>query len=211
MSSTSDKIIKRISSHGNDRWVCTPKDFLDLGSRAAVDQSLSRLVKSGRLRRVGRGLYDIPRASNILKGIRPVDLDSAIAAVARRDGMRIMPDGLEAANLLGLTNAVPAKACYVTDGYSKTVNIDGRAVRFQHAGPRVMWWTGRPSASVVQALRWLGPHIAAKARVVSTLKHRLPDDVKLDLSKNSRYLPDWAQPLVRGLTAGQAEKDEGTL
>ncbi len=199
-----DKIMKRVSTRGRGKWVSTPKDFLDLGSRVAVDQALHRLVKAGRLRRVGHGLYDMPRISEVLKRPAPVDLDVAVAALARRDGVRIMPDGLTAANQLGLTNAVPAKASYVTDGHSRTLKIDGRTVRFRHAGPRVMQWAGKPAAPVVQALRWLGPDAAADARVVSTLRRLLPDHVKRDLFENSRDLPGWAMPLARSITTDQA-------
>ena len=71
-----------------------------------------------------------------------------------------MPDGHIAANQLGLTNAVPAKVIYVTDGHSRTLEIDGRTVRLRHACPSVMQWAGRPSEPVVQALRWLGPRSA---------------------------------------------------
>ncbi len=199
-----DKIMKRVSAYASGRWVCTPKDFLDLGSREAVDQALSRLVKAGQLRRIGHGLYDMPRISNVLKRLAPVDLDAAIAALARRDGARIMPDGLVAANHLGLTNAVPAKVSYVTDGHSRTLKIDGRTVRFRHAGPSVMQWAGKPAAPVVQALRWLGPDAAVDALVVSTLSRHLPDDVKLNLLQNSRDLPGWALPLARSITSDQA-------
>ena len=204
MTPMADKIMKRVSAHDSGSWVCTPKDFLDLGSREAVDQALSRLVKADQLRRVGHGLYDMPRISNILKRPAPVDLDAAIAALARRDSVRIMPDGLVAANQLGLTNAVPAKVSFVTDGHSRTVKIDGRTVQFRHAGPSVMQWAGRPAAPVVQALRWLGPDAAADARVLSTLSRRLPDDVKRDLLQNSRDLPGWALPLARNITSDQA-------
>ena len=199
-----DKIMQRVSIHDSRGWVCTPKDFLDLGSREAVDQAMSRLSKAGRLRRIGHGLYDLPRISNVLNGPAPVDLDAAIAALARRDGVRIMPDGLVAANNLGLTNAVPAKASYVTDGHSRTLKIDGRTVRFRHAGPRVMQWAGRPAAPVVQALRWLGPRAAADGVIVSTLNRHLPDKVKFDLLRNSRDLPGWALPLVRSIASDQA-------
>ncbi len=200
MTRMADKIMQRVSAHGSGKWVCTPRDFLDLGSREAVDQALYRLVKAGQLRRVGHGLYDRPRISEVLKRPAPVDLDAAIAAIARRDGVRIMPDGLVSANQLGLTNAVPAKLSYITDGHSRTLKIDGRTVRFRHASPSVMQWTGKPAAPVVQALRWLGPAAAADARVVSTLKRLLPDDVKRDLLQNSRDLPGWAVPLARSIT-----------
>ena len=196
-----DRIMKRICAHGRGKRVCAPRDFLDLGSRQAVDQALSRLVKAGRLRRAGRGLYDLPRFSDVLKMPAPVDLDIAVEALARRDGIRIAPGGAEAAHRLGLTNAVPAKVCYATDGASRTVKIDGRTIRFQHAGPRTMRWADRPAASVVQALRRLGPGAAANARVVSILKRRLPHAVKSDLLR--RDLPGWALPLAREIATEQ--------
>ncbi len=204
MTGIADKIMQRVSLHDGGRWVCTPKDLLDLGSRDAVDQALSRLAKAGRLRRVGHGFYTALKISRVLNGPAPVDLDVAIAALARRDGVRIMPEGLLAANQLGLTNAVPAKACYVTDGHSRTLKIDGRTVQLRHAGPSVMRWAGRPAAPVVQALRWLGPRVAADGEIVSTLSRHLPDNVKLDLLHNLRDLPGWALPLARSIASDRA-------
>ena len=204
MTPIADKIMKSMSRRGRGKWVCTPKDFLGLGSREAVDQALSRLVKAGQLRRVGHGLYDMPRMSDVLKRPAPVDWDAAIAALRRRDGVRIIPDGLMAASQIGLTTAVPAKASYLTDGSTRTLKIDGRTVRFRHASPSVMQWAGRPSAPVAQALRWLGPGKATDRQIISTLRLRLPDHVKRDLVKNSMGLPGWALPLVRSIAADQA-------
>ena len=200
-----DRIMKRVRAHGCGRWVCTPKDFLDLGSRDAVDQALSRLVRAGRLRRAGRGLYDPCRAPAPCWGRpAPVDLDAALAALARRDGIRIMPDGATAAHRLGLTNAVPARPGYVTDGATRIVGIDGAKVRLRHAGPRVMRWAEHPAAPVAQALRWLGPDAARDPRVVAVLQRRLPDAVKHDLSRNARDLPGWALPIARDIAGGGA-------
>ena len=203
MAGVADRIMKRIRARGRGKWVCTPKDFLDLGSRAAVDQALSRLERSGGLRRVGRGLYDLPRMSGVLHRPAPVDMDAALAALARRDGVRIMPDGIVAANQLGLTNAVPAKASYVTDGATRNVRVGERTVRLRHAGPSVMAWAGKPSAPVVQALRWLGPQASSDNRVLATLKTRLPDAVKKDLVRNSTRLPGWAAPILHTLADAQ--------
>jgi hypothetical protein len=55
-----DDILDRIRKQGRGK-VFIPKDFLDLGSRDAADQSLSRLVKSGDILRLGRGLYPSER------------------------------------------------------------------------------------------------------------------------------------------------------
>lgn len=206
MNAIADKIMKRISSHDSESWVCTPKDFLDFGSREAVDQALSRLVKAGHLRRISRGLYDKPRFNHILQRIAPVNVESAVAAITRRDGIRVMPNGLVAANRLRLTNAVPAKAIYETDGRSRTIKIGERTVRFQHVSPRVMRWAGKPSAPVVQALRWLGKYAATDPRVLVALNNYLPDYVKHDLMQNRCYLPEWMLPLVQQIAIdGTAE------
>lgn len=208
MKGIAKKILRRMSAHPSGKWVSTPKDFVDLGSREAVDQALSRLVKSGHLRRVGHGLYDRPRFSSLLNRPAPADIDVAVAALARRDGVRIMADGLVSANQLGITNAVPVKASYITDGPSRVLEIDGRSIRFKHASPRVMKWSGRPSAPVVQALRWIGPDAAADKKVLTILNRNLPEDVKLDLLKNSRDLPGWALPIARSITHNLANADE---
>lgn len=201
MPSLVDKIMKRVQGHGRGQWVCTPKDFLDLGSRDAVDQVLSRLVRRGKLRRVGRGFYDLPRMSRALKRPAPANIDSAVFALARRDGVNVMPDGIVAANGLGLTNAVPAKVSYITNGPTRTLKIDGRTVHLRNRGNRLMSWNGRPGAPVVQALDWLGQQAAADPTIVDTLRVRLPDDVKADLRKNIHSLSDWLIPIVKDIAS----------
>ena len=204
MSDIAGKMMRRMRSRGKGRWVWTPKDFLDIGSRAAVDQALSRLVGIGQLRRVGRGFYALPRISRILNRPGPADLDSIVAAIARRDNIRIMPDGLVAANRLGLTNAMPAKADYVTDGASRTFTIDGWTVRLRHARPAIMNWTRKPAAPVVQALIWLGPNVADNPQTVSILRKQLPDAVKRDLVKGIGTLPNWVIPVVNKIAGREA-------
>ena len=109
------------------------------------------------------------------------------------------------ANRLGLTNAVPSKATYVTDGASRTLRIDGRTIQLRHAGPKVMSWAGRSAAPVVLALRWLGPHSVGDERVSRTLKRMLPKDVKRDLARHCASLPGWAAVIVRSLSVKQSE------
>jgi hypothetical protein len=62
MHTTTTQILTRIRAAGRGS-VLTPKQFLDIGSRAAVDQTLSRLVRRGVLQRIGRGLYHYPKRS----------------------------------------------------------------------------------------------------------------------------------------------------
>lgn len=83
MTDIADKIMRRVRGHGKGVWVCSAKDFLDLGSRAAVDQALSRLAKTRKLRRVRRGLYDLPRPNPLLNTPSPALTDSIVSAVMR--------------------------------------------------------------------------------------------------------------------------------
>jgi hypothetical protein len=200
MNSLTAKIMRRIRGHGRGTWVCTPKDFLDLGCRAAIDQALSRLVRKEQLRRIGRGLYDLPRISGILNRPAPSNIDAAVKAVGRRDHLSVMPDGIVAANQLGLTNAVPAQIAYITDGTTRTLKIGARTVHLKYARKSIMQWAGRPGVQVVQALAWLGKAAASDPAVTDLLKSRLPDVVKQDLLMGIGILPAWMAAIVRNIT-----------
>lgn len=204
MQGITDKILARIRGHGRGQWVCTSKDFLDLGSRDAVDQALSRLVKQNTLRRIGRGLYDYPRISQILQRPAPANVDAVIAAVARRDNITILPDGIVAAHNLGLTNAVPARHSYLTDGSSRTMKVGNRSLKLRHASARLMAWHNRPGAPVIRALYWLGKNIADDQNVVTTLQKRLSPDIKADLVDGIKLLPAWMIPVVRQVSSKES-------
>ena len=202
----SDKIIKRVRAHGRGKWVCSPRDFLDLGGRAAVDKALSRLAQRGHLRRIGRGLYDWPSKSRILKRLVPAGQDVLVAAIARRDGARVMPSGLSDANGLGLTNAVPGRARYLTDGATRGVKAGDSVIEFKHAGPKLMQWHGRPGRAVVNAMLWFGRRTATNPdnAFADRLREQLPDHVKRDLMDGIALLPAWMVPIVRQLQGDAA-------
>ena len=95
-------------------------EFLELGSRAAVDEALSRLAREGVIRRLGRGLYDYPRLHPVL-GPAPADPDQIAAALTRKTGSRLQIAGARAANALGLSTQIAARPVYLTDGRRRTV------------------------------------------------------------------------------------------
>ncbi|NJO98525.1 MAG: type IV toxin-antitoxin system AbiEi family antitoxin domain-containing protein [Pleurocapsa sp. CRU_1_2] len=197
MSSIAEKIMKKVRGHGRGNWVGTPKDFLDFGSGDAVYKALSRLVKLGKLRRVGRGMYDFPRIIKVLNRPAPTNIDAAVDALKRRDNISIVPDGIVAANRLGLTNAVPARNSYLTDGVSREIKIGKRTLELHHASKDVMIWANRPGAPVVQALHWLGHQVAKNTEVINILRQRISNDVKQDLMKGLNTLPSWMIPIIR--------------
>jgi Family of unknown function (DUF6088) len=102
--------------HGRGRGsVFVPADFLHIGSREAVDVALHRLARKGTVRRLARGVYDFPKEHPVLGPLQPTAEDVA-KALAGRDRIRLQPAGAYAANALGLSEQVPAKAVFLTDG-----------------------------------------------------------------------------------------------
>ena len=91
MSAISDKIMRRVRAKGRG-WAFTPKDFIDFGTRGSVDMALSRLVKDGAIRRIGRGLYDYPRLHQKLGALSP-DMDRIAQAVSSQIGDKLVPSG----------------------------------------------------------------------------------------------------------------------
>src|SRR5271170_4939679 len=155
MSTIQDDILDRIRKEGRGK-VFTPKDFLDLGSRDAADQSLSRLVKGGEIQRLGRGLYHYPRMNERLGIPLGPDLDEIADALARQTESRVVPSGAVAANRLGLSTQVPAKPVYLSDGRTRQMRIGNMMFQIRHAAPKELPAGSPTSAMVFQALRHLG-------------------------------------------------------
>jgi Family of unknown function (DUF6088) len=197
MKGIADRVMDQVRVRGRGNWVFTPKDFLALGSRVAVDRALSRLVQSGKLRRIGRGLYDFPRHSKILKGFAPASLDATVQAISRRDQIRVMPDGIVFANQLGLTNAVPAKSSYVSSGRTKTVQVGSRHVYLKHVSHKIIAWADRPGGQFVATVLWLDKAIASTPDTINLLRARLANDVKQDLRQDLDLLPGWIAAIAR--------------
>lgn len=197
MKSIADRIMSQVRVRGRGKWVFTPKDFLDLGSRATIDRALSRLVVEGKLRRIGRGLYDFPRQSKILQGAAPASLDATVQAISRRDQIRVMPNGIVFANDLGLTNAVPAKASYISSGRTKTMLVGNRKIYLQHVSQKVIAWADRPGGQFVAAVLWLDKAIASAPDMIDLMRVKLADEVKQDLLQDLDLLPGWMAAIAK--------------
>jgi len=188
------KALMRIRGHGRG-WSFTPKDFLDLGGRAAVDQALSRLARRGVIRRVGHGVYDYPR-SNPKLGVLSPDLHAVAQAVGRKTRARLQVTGAQALNALGLSPQVPATITYLTDGPSRRVRVGKQVIHFRHVTPRRLVGAGLPWSAVAQALWFLGKD-GVSTSAIHRLKDVLPPDQRSALLKAD--VPDWLRPALKQL------------
>jgi hypothetical protein len=175
----------------------TPGDFLDLGSRRAVDLTLHRLTRNTTLRRLARGLYEYPREHPELGTLSP-DIEKIAKALAGKDRIRLQPAGAYATNLLGLSEQVPAKVIFLTDGASRKVKIGHQEIQLRRTTPRNMAAAGKLSGLLMQAFRYLGQaHITPER--LEHLKRTLPAKERQQLLKDLRLAPAWMHALFREL------------
>lgn len=204
MKDVKEKITAVIDAAGpGNVWV--PADFARAGSRDAVDKAMQRLVAAGYLRRIDRGLYDRPKVNALTRKAGPPDYRAVLDAIARRDQLRLLVDGMTAANDLGLTDAVPAHVTVHTDARRRSLTFGNLTITFKHTAPSRLYWAGHPAMRVVQALHWLKDTLPFdKPRILKKLASLLADPahgrtICNDLIDGLHTLPAWMQALVREL------------
>ncbi|WP_448152974.1 DUF6088 family protein [Castellaniella caeni] len=134
----------------------SPKGFLHLGSRSAVDQAFCRFAKEGKLLRVARGIYTAPVTSRF--GSRAPAPEKIVHALAEHHGEVVVPHGASAANALGLTQQVPVREVYLTSGRTHKLRLDQSEILVRHV-PRWMLALGtgfcyRISTSSASKTHW---------------------------------------------------------
>jgi Family of unknown function (DUF6088) len=195
--------------------VWTPSDFLGFGSRAAIDKALQRLAIIDKIRRIDRGLYDLPRINKLTGKPANPDYTAVIDAVARRDQARLLVDGITAANQLGLTNAVPARVTVHTDARIRPIRLGNMTINFKLTAPSRLYWAGRPAMRIVQALHWLRDMLPSdRDSIQARLKAILNDPthgptIRDDLQTGLHTMPQWMHEMIKNLlirtTAGQSD------
>lgn len=198
--SMTDRIMKRVRAKGRG-WVFTPRHFIDFGTRGAVDMALSRLVKAGDIRRVGRGLYDYPRQHDRLGALSP-DPDSLAAALATQSGDSLAPSGAVAANRLGISTQVPAKVSYATSGRSQTKRAGGRSLTLRHSRAPVLNDAPDSANAVVQALAYLGKD-RIDAAVIARFAQRVDDKDMKALLQARPKMSGWMGDVVLKIIAAR--------
>ena len=194
-------ILRRIRGYGQGS-VFVPADFLDLGSRRAIDLTLHRLRKKGTIRRLARGLYDYPRTHAELGMLSP-SIDVVARALAGRDRIRLQPSGAYAANLLRLSEQVPMKVVFLTDGPSRRVKVGTREIILKRTTPRNMAAAGRTSGLVIEAMRYLGKNHVTPDRI-ATLRSLLSTADRKRLLSDLPLAPAWMHQALRAVAQGVA-------
>jgi hypothetical protein len=176
----------------------SPKEFLHLGSRAAIDQTLSRLAREGKLLRVGRGAYSLPVQGRF--GVRPPSTEAVIEAIESTSGETVVASGAAEANALGLTTQVPTREVFLTSGPSRRLKLGNREVELKHGNRWQMLLGKRPAGKAIRALIWFGPEQAPM--VLEVLRSKLPSQEWEAMRQARAWLPSWMAKAVSEVPIG---------
>lgn len=190
---TTAKIRRHINNLTTDH-LFTTREFLLYGSRAAVDQALSRLVKSGLIQRLARGVFVKANPAGPV-----VSAFEVAKAKAQAFGKQIMQHATDALHAFGLSSSGNQQPTYATSGHSSAFRFGDTEIRLRGTGPRKMKLGDSCAGSFIRALWHLGQSGCSKDAVQSaSLALRRSD--RQELKQHCPFMPAWLRDrlYVRG-------------
>lgn len=195
MNTLRNKIVSRI--YGNGRgWCFTRSDFLDIASPDAIDVNLHRLNNESIIIRASRGVYCYPKHSKLLNVFLSPDIDQIASAIARKFNWEIQPTGDAALNILGLSNQVPGKFTYLSNGPSKEYKIENIDLIFKRTALKNSGFKYRKSSIVFQALKALGEKNIS-GDTVKIIRDFLTLDERKKVLKDTEKTTAWVYEIIK--------------
>jgi hypothetical protein len=160
-----------------------------------VGGTLSELANVGVLTKITQGIYVKPRKSRF--GVVLPTVDKVVQAIATRDNAQVLPSGMTALNVLGLSTQVPMNYTYLTTGSERTVKLANRQVTLKRGVPKNFCYETRLVALLVQALRALKQENINDdvLQIISSLISKEQD--KESLMRDVDMMPAWMKRIVK--------------
>ena len=190
--------VKEIIFNHEAGWVFTHMDFNQLDNLATVERILSRLVTSGKINRIRRGIYYIPENSRW--GEVPPSQSNIIKALSRSMNTDFIPDGANALYQLGLTQQVPMKQVYLTDKQISTISIGKTDIEFKKVSSKKLSGATSGASVYLSAIEYLGKEVlqeSVKSRVANTLDKSMV----AKLEEASEFRAVWVREIVKDITS----------
>jgi hypothetical protein len=194
LESISDKVLTKVKKASRGTLYFTD-DFLAFGTAKAVSKALERLVVSGEIVRVARGIYARLEKDPILGTVKP-STEAIAEAIRRRDKAKIIATGAMAMNVLGLSTQVPINAVYLTNGTARTINLGKRKIVFKKTTPKNLATIGKISTQVIQALKEIGKDKVTD-REIQIIVEQLGKEEPYRLEQDIKRAPEWIRTIMR--------------
>jgi predicted transcriptional regulator of viral defense system len=194
---TEKQIIARVRAHGRG-FVFTTKLFSSItDDSASIRTALTRLVQKKSIRRLSRGLYDLPEVHPQLGEIMPTT-QKIIEAIKASDAIEVQPTGAYAANLLGLSTQIPMKIELYTNGPKKTIRIGRQEIILKPTTPKNMIGAGTKAGLILHALKQIGKDNVTDEMIKQIRSKIEKQDIK-HIKKQIQFAPVWIAKIMRSL------------
>ena len=173
--------------------VFLPSDFKAMGASTAIRKSLSRIVVSGKLERMGQGIYVVPKVDRVFGKVLP-SLEELAEVLSRKEHVKIKPSGQYALNKVGLSSQVPMKLVYLTSGHSKRIQVGKSAIVFKSTTAKKLSMKGDITSLLFLALEELDLQklsVGQRDRIIQLLKKESPENLKHDLRLTQTKVSDF--------------------
>ena len=160
-----------------------------------VGGTLAELTQEGVLVKLAQGIYAKPRRSRF--GFVLPSVDKIAQAIAARDNAEVLPSGMTALNVLGLSSQVPMKYSYLTTGSERTIKLENQEIRLKRGVPKNFCYKTKLIALLVQALKALKQQNVGQEEIqtIRSLISKEPD--KTTLAKDVDMMPIWMKRIVK--------------
>lgn len=188
------KIIKhRILKYQRGR-IIFPGNFRKIGTQESVKKALFRLERAAFLVRLAHGIYLYPKKDKELGVLYP-SVESIAMAIAKRDKARILPTGIQAMNMLGLSTQIPLNVMYLTDASPRIIKLGSRKITFKKASSKSFQVKGEISSLVIQALRSIGKK-NVKPEDLERIKQMLKKEKVQNINHDAQLAPVWISSIL---------------
>lgn len=175
--------------------------FLTYGSRANVDQSLSRLVKRKEITRLARGIYVRAKYNRFVGAVLPEPLKIA-KALSQETNSVVQINGAEAARQLGLSTQMSTRPVFLTTGQSRRFHMGELEIILKHVTPRKLACAGTKAGLAVTALWYLGKNNVTP-KTIETIKKQLTKKEYESFKNSLGNMPGWLSDMIRRYEQGQ--------
>ncbi len=171
------------------------ENFLRFGNAKAIAKALERLVHKGEITRVARGVYARLEVDPVIGPVLP-SMESIAKAIAKRDKARIIPTGVMAMYLLGLSTQIPMNIVYLTDGVARKVKVRNGSVVFKRSAPKNLSAIGKISSLAIQALKAIGKDNLTAMQKELVIQ-QLQKEEETRLIHDIPLAPEWIREIIR--------------
>lgn len=156
---------------------------------------LAELTNEGKLVKLAQGIYAKPSKSRF--GMVLPSVEKIVQAIATRDHAKVIPSGMTALNILGLSTQVPMNYTYLTTGSERTIKLTNQKITLKRGVPKNFCYGTLLITLLVQALKALKQSNVEQEdlQIIRTLISKEPN--KENLNKDVDMMPAWMKRIVK--------------